>query len=291
MASRKRTKFRDVLFRRFIPRDAHSSLRLWLVGSWEDRTPQLISDFNTDPVLVLAPHPDDEVIGPGGTVRRHILAGAPVTVAILTDGRWGGYNADGTLVERRKQESRRAAEILGAPPPVFFDAPDCNLQETSELLARVGKLFTEKKPKYVYLPALSDGHPDHWSTNRLVNALFPTLPREMSRRIILRGYEVWTPALANRYVDITSMVDLKRQAIEAFPSQTSSDDYAAAALGLNRYRSLQHLHGRGYAEAFNQMTADEFRYLFTAASLRHKVPPTPNPDLAPVQRAASFSPK
>ena len=87
------------------------------------------------------------------------------------------------------------------------------------------------------------------------------------------------------------MVDLKCQAIEAFPSQTSSDDYAAAALGLNRYRSLQHLHGRGYAEAFNQMTADEFRYLFTAASLRHKVPPTPNPDLAPVQRAASFSPK
>lgn len=275
--SSKRTKFREFLFRRLIPREAHSSLRLWLVGSWKDQTPELICDFNADPVLVLAPHPDDEVIGPGGTIHRHILAGAPVTVAILTDGRWGGYNADGTLVERRKQESRRAAEIIGTPPPIFFDAPDSNLEETPELLARVGQLFTDTNPKYVYLPALNEEHPDHWSTNRLVNALLPRLPRELSRRIVLRGYEVWTPALANRYVDITSMVELKRQAIEAFRSQISADDYAAAALGLNRYRSLQHLHGRGYAEAFKQMTVEEFRHLFTAASLRHKVRPAPTP--------------
>ncbi len=250
---------------------------MWLAGSWEDQTPELISDFNADPVLVLAPHPDDEVIGPGGTIRRHILAGAAVTVAILTDGRWGGYNPDGTLVERRKQESRRAAEIIGTPPPIFFDAPDSNLVETPELVARIGQLFAEKNPKYVYLPALNDGHPDHWSTNRILNHLLLRLSSEVLRRLVLRGYEVWTPLLANRYVDITSMVELKRQAIEAFPSQTGNDDYASAALGLNRYRSLQHLHGRGYAEAFRQMTADEFRHLFTAASLRDKVTPAFTP--------------
>ncbi len=140
-------------------------MRMWLVGPWEDQPPQLISDFDAQPVLVLAPHPDDEVIGPGGTIRRHQLAARAITVAILTDGRWGGYNADGTLVQRRKDESRRAAEIIGTPPPLFFDAPDGNLEETPELLARIAPLFTERKPKYVYLPALTDGHPDHWSTN------------------------------------------------------------------------------------------------------------------------------
>lgn len=232
--------------------------------------PELVSDFDAEPALVLAPHPDDEVIGPGGTIRRHKLAGASITVAILTDGRWGGHNPDGTLVQRRKEESLRAAEIIGTPPPLFFDAPDGNLEETPELLARIAPLFTENKPKYVYLPALTDRHPDHWSTNRLLYELLAKLPREIARNVVIRGYEVWTPAPANRCVDITQTAEVKRQAIDVFASQTGADDYAAAALGLNRYRSLQHLHGRGYAEAFMQMTPAEFRELFKAASLRHK---------------------
>jgi LmbE family N-acetylglucosaminyl deacetylase len=262
------TKFAEAVTRRLIPRDAHSSLRLWLVGR-EDHPPELIADFDAQPVLVLAPHPDDEVIGPGGTIRRHVLAGAPVTVAILTDGRWGGYNADGKLVERRKDESRRAADIIGTPPPLFFDAPDANLGQTPELVARLVQLFADSNPKYVYLPALTDGHRDHWSANRLLNAILPKLPREASQRMVIRGYEIWTPALANRCVDITSTAQIKRQAIDAFPSQTSTEDYSAAALGLNQYRALQPLHGRGYAEAFMQMTAEEFVSLFKAASLRH----------------------
>ena len=267
---KKLTKFTRAVKRRLIPRDAHSSVRLWLVGPWEDHPPELIADFDAQPVLVLAPHPDDEIIGPGGTIRRHVLAGAPVTVAILTDGRWGGYNGDGKLIERRRNESRRAAQILGLPPPIFFDAPDRELGETPEILDKIRRLFIEKNPKYVYLPALTDGHPDHWSTNCLLHAILSNLPRESAPRLVIRGYEVWTPTLANCCVDITSIADVKRQAIDAFPSQTSTHDYAAAALGLNKCRSLQHLHGRGYVEAFMQLTADEFSNLFTAASLRHE---------------------
>jgi LmbE family N-acetylglucosaminyl deacetylase len=267
----KLTKFTRALKRRLVPRDAHSSLRLWLVGPWEDRPLELIADFDAQPVLVLAPHPDDEIIGPGGTIRRHILAGAAVTVAILTDGRWGGYNGDGKLIEQRKEESRRAAQILGTPPPIFFDAPDGELGEPPHILDNIRRLFVEQNPKYVYLPALTDAHRDHWSTNRLLHAILSKLPRESAHRLLIRGYEVWTPTLANCCVDITSIADVKRQAIDAFPSQTSVHDYAAAAFGLNKCRSLQHLHGKGYVEAFMQLTADEFSTLFTAASLRHEV--------------------
>ncbi len=96
------------------------------------------------------------------------------------------------------------------------------------------------------------------------------MPDDLTLNLIIRGYEVWTPALANRCVDITTTADVKRQAIDVFVSQTSTEDYAEAALGLNQYRSLQHLHGRGYVEAFMQMTRDEFRELFEAASLRHQ---------------------
>jgi len=263
-------RIRNAITRRLIPRDAHSSLRLWLTGPWEDGKPELISEFNSNPVLVLAPHPDDEVIGPGGTIRRHVLAHAPITVVILTDGKWGGFNGDGKLVERRQAESRRAAEILGTPPPIFFGIPDGQFDENAGILSRLCQLFCEKNPTYVYLPAPTDGHPDHWSTNRVLHALLPMLPREMAQRLIIRGYEIWTPTFANRCVDITTTADVKRQAIDAFPTQTTVDDYATAALGLNQYRALQHLHGRGYAEAFLQATAEEFNNLFTAASLRHK---------------------
>lgn len=262
------SKLTNALKRRLIPRDAHSSTRLWLVGPHEDRPPQLVSDFNADPVLVLAPHPDDEIIGPGGTLRRHILAGAPVTIVILTDGKWGGYNPDGKLVEQRKQESRNAAQILGSPAPIFLDAPDGNLGDTPQATTQLAKILTEKNPRYIYLPALTDGHPDHWSTNQHLHALLPKLRPDA----IIRGYEVWTPALANISIDITETIEIKRQAIEAFPTQTASHDYVAAALGLNKYRALQHLHGRGYAEAFTQLNAQEFKNLFDAASLRHALP-------------------
>ena len=88
---------------------------------------------------MLAPHMDDEVIGPGGTLRRHVEAGAAVTVVFLTDGRMGGYD-DGTLSRRRKEESRQAAELLGFGDLLFLDAPDGKLRDEPRLVAGVARL-------------------------------------------------------------------------------------------------------------------------------------------------------
>src|SRR5579885_3094484 len=92
---------------RLVPRRMRSSLRLWAYLDWPDQKPAPLESFGPEPVLVLAPHMDDEVIGPGGTLRRHVEAGAAVTVVFLTDGRMGGWD-DGTLNQRRKRESERA---------------------------------------------------------------------------------------------------------------------------------------------------------------------------------------
>jgi LmbE family N-acetylglucosaminyl deacetylase len=218
--------------------------------------------FTSDPILVLAPHPDDEVIGPGGTVRRHVLAGAAAMVVILTDGKWGGYDPDGTLCQRRKEESRRAAEILGTPAPIFLDAPDGKLGETPELMDRLAEMVGKHRPKWVYLPALSDEHRDHWATNSILDSLLGRLGSGVIEGMTIRGYEVWTPLPANRLVDITSTADLKREAIGAFVSQVSVYDYAGAILGLNHYRSLQASRGHGFSEAFMEMSAADFRQCY-----------------------------
>jgi N-acetylglucosamine malate deacetylase 1 len=62
-------------------------------------------------------------------------------------------------------------------------------------------------------------------------------------------YEVWSPLNPNRLVDISTVVDVKREAIGRHVSQVAELDYADAALGLNRYRSLL-APGATYAEAF-----------------------------------------
>src|SRR5258705_86546 len=86
--------------------------------------PPVVCKPESGKILVLAPHMDDEVLGCGGTIARHAQAGADVTVIFLTDGRRGiGTIAalpepergrrERELVDTRKQEARRAGEILG----------------------------------------------------------------------------------------------------------------------------------------------------------------------------------
>ena len=80
----------------------------------------LVYEPGDERVLVLAPHMDDEVIGCGGTVARHVARGADVTVIFLTDGRQGGAVAQSggsleplDIVATRKQEARRALARTG----------------------------------------------------------------------------------------------------------------------------------------------------------------------------------
>jgi LmbE family N-acetylglucosaminyl deacetylase len=258
------------IFRRIIPKSAHTSLRLWLLMDWPDEVPIVVDKFGAEPVLVLAPHPDDEAIGPGGTIRRHVLAGAAVTVVVVTDGRWGGYDPDNTLVARRKAESQAAAKIIGTLDPIFLNGPDNGLDVTPEMVAPIERILRETRHAFIYLPALTDNHRDHWATNRILAAAIKSMPADYRKQVIIRGYEVWSTLIANCFVDITTVIELKKQAIDAFPSQTKIDDYTGAAVALNRYRSLRAQRGKGYAEAFMQMTVEEFEKLYAAANSRMK---------------------
>jgi LmbE family N-acetylglucosaminyl deacetylase len=251
-----------------MPRSVRSTLRLWLTDCWPDRRPTEITEFTADPVMILAPHMDDEAIGCGGTARRHVLAGATVTVIFMTDGRFGGYDPDNTLVQRRKDESRRAAEIIGFQELIFLDAPDLSLQPTMPVVERLAGAIEERKPRVIYLPAVTDAHVDHWNTNRCLAAALAKVPRNKHPDLI-RGYEVWAPLPANRLVDIASVKDVKKQAINVFESQTRIDDYAAGILGLNQYRSMLYHHGKGCCEAFLETTPDEFARLCELALARH----------------------
>jgi len=136
------------------------------------------------------------------------------------------------------------------------------------LVAKVAAALEQRRPAVIYAPALTDFHPDHWAANRILRLALDRLPSPLLGNLVIRGYEIWSTLPANRTADITPVIKIKEQAIAAFASQTKSTDFVSAALGLNRYRSMVHSQGRGYAEAFLETTVDEYRELYGAILLR-----------------------
>jgi len=257
-----------------------SSLRLWFLFDLPDRRPQLINDFSANHVIVLSPHMDDEAIGCGGAIARHVQSGGAVTAVYMTDGRKGGFGGDDNLVARRKEESRKSGAILGISEYVFLDGPDLALTDSPDLVKRTAEIFRDKQPAIVYVPALTDRHPDHWGTNQILRAALDLLPAAQVNQMLIRGYEVWSPVPANRLMDITAQFDLKRQAISQFKTQLSFD-YVAAVAGLNQFRALTWQRAKGYAEAFLETTPAEYRRMFSAMLVRERfAPPEPEPPTA-----------
>ncbi len=262
--------------------DARNSLAISLLLTAPDRPPRPIDHFDARRVVVLAPHADDESIGCGGVIALHARAGAQVRVAVMTDGALGDRRFARTdlppaaralmraeLIRTRRDETIDACKALGAPNPVFFDAPDGALAPNPALVERLGSLLDACKPELIYLPFLMDQHEDHWQTNRIFNlALARCGPWQ--KALLVRGYEVWSPLVANRLVDITAVAAQKVAAVRSHASQLRDRDYQTAILGLNQYRAmhLEQTDGR-LAEAFFECSAPGYQLLMASVAQRH----------------------
>ncbi len=230
-------------------------------------------DLKEKSVLVLAPHPDDEVIGCGGTLGLYHEAGARVFVAYMTDGRKGSptYREE-ELVGIREREAAESSEVLGIDRIFFLGARDGELSRSPTAASKLSGILAETRPEAVFLPFLLDGHPDHVSTNDV----FAAASRGRPPSFTCYGYEVWTPlALPNLLVDISGKIDLKREAIARHKSQTENMALADASLGLSRYRAVMHAVGGGYAEAFFRCPASEYLRFWRATPSRSSPRPSP----------------
>ena len=230
----------------------------------------LVWEPGNERVVVLAPHMDDEIIGCGGTLARHVQKGASVTVVFLTDGRYGGVVPPGAsdeerkqseqrLVETRKTEARRSLEVLGIKDLVFMDAEDGQLAQTTGIAERLRAVLEKVNPQLVYVPFFLEGHPDHQAVSDILMAAADGMKADF----LCVGYEVWTPLFPNCIVNIDSTFELKRAALSKYESQLAQADYMHTGLGLNAYRSNAFLGGTcKYAEAFNTLPLAEYLDLY-----------------------------
>jgi LmbE family N-acetylglucosaminyl deacetylase len=198
--------------------------------------------------LIFAPHPDDEVIGCGGAVIRHLDKKDPVRVVVFTDGRLGDpflsqkytnhqitQQKIQAYVEIRKQESRLAAEFLGYDAPDFMEIPDRQLTHNEHLIGMIQFQIKSFKPNVIYLPSIYEMHPDHRGLAMAVlDVVIDRLPK-----CDLFMYEIGRPIPSpDCLIDITDIWERKLSAVKCFKSQLAVSPYDEYITSLNHFRSF-----------------------------------------------------
>ena len=201
-------------------------------------------------VLILAPHPDDEVFGCAGAIMGHIAGGVPVHVVILTDGAAAGDAAT------RAEESIAAAQILGCGAPDCWNLPDRGLRYTEALVQRIVANLQATGADLVYAPSPWEVHPDH----RQASLLAAEAVRRLGYPLRLAFYEVGVPLAPNLLLDISAVSTVKAQAMHCFASQLAQQDYARHIEALNHYRSYTLPHDVQSAEAFHVLSAADLHH-------------------------------
>ena len=220
--------------------------------------PYHASDLTGKRVLVFAPHPDDETIGCGGTLALHALAGDPVKVVILTDGGLGDMSNQVTkndYVGLRKKEALEACAILGVSDLEFWEYPDRALSGARGVLRKMVGLLADFGPDLVYCPSPLEIHPDHRATCFL---LFDAI-RSCDLNFAVAFCEINQPVSVDSLVDITSVIDKKKEALRAYRSQLKERPYDDISLSLARFRSVTLPGGATHAEGYCIFNAETLR--------------------------------
>jgi len=204
-------------------------------------------------VLVLAPHPDDETLGCGGTIRLLVEAGKKVKTIFLTSGdkaEEAGNHREYSLM--REKEAEKALGVLGVADYDFFRFPDRELSDNYDAVHdRIGQAMNILMPDAVYCPSMLELNPDHRTSAEILLDMQRSLStREKgaeSIKVLL--YEVTTPIRPNVLVDISSTFRYKKRAVKKYRSQLRLIDYLQYATALNTFRSLT-VDGPRFVEAF-----------------------------------------
>lgn len=176
-------------------------------------------------VLVIAPHPDDEVLGCGGTIAKHTKEGDDVYLCIVTKAYTPDWSEE--FLKNRPKKIEEANKILGIKKTYILDYPTVKLDTIpqKELNAAISKVVNEVNPDILYIPHKGDLNKDH----RLVfeASLVAIRPANHKVKRIL-SYETLSetewglslePFAPNVYVDISETFETKIEAMKAYESE------------------------------------------------------------------------
>lgn len=211
-------------------------------------------------VLVIAPHPDDEILGVGGTIAKRVAKGDEVYVCVVTKAGPPLFREE--FVEQGRKECRAADEYLGVKETFFLDFPAVRLEEVPRYKLNDGLMQAVQrvKPDEVYIPHRGDMQLDH---KMIVDAVMVAL-RPKYDYVVKRIYAYETlsetgwdiPNTVNEFIptvyeDISNTLEKKLKAMNIFQSQLAE---FPAARSLGAIEALAKFRGA----TVNVMAAEAF---------------------------------
>jgi len=194
-------------------------------------------------ILVLAPHPDDEIFGAGGTLLHALTeSGTRAEVKIF-------YFTDGTMEkdarEQVRAEARQAAEMLGAASE-FAGYPPYNIP-VAEAAVRLREVVAGFQPDVLFTTYFLDDHDDHRRVNEVLLQAYGETPPPME----VWAFQIYSDTPVNVVVDITDVKEKKEAAIGLYKSVKGNRNWAHYIMARNA-ANCRYIQSRDkiYAESF-----------------------------------------
>jgi LmbE family N-acetylglucosaminyl deacetylase len=240
-------------------------------SSWQDKFIPLQGGLSLDDfrgrsgnLVVISPHPDDDVLGAGGVMIGAAEEGRGVFSVTVTDGRGspqkGPNISEEEMVERRQKESMAALKVVGAAGGFYFRRSNSDLdeQEGKEVEKDLKELLEWLTPDEVYLPAPYERHKTHQKVTRLA---LDALRSSTASKPLLLGYSLWGGFWGGkkRWVkDISPFIRKKVEAVLAHSTQIAYKNYQQGILGRNNSDAIfwesHDIQKTSFVETFLDMT-------------------------------------
>jgi LmbE family N-acetylglucosaminyl deacetylase len=211
-------------------------------------------------ILVVAAHPDDEVLGCGGTIARHTAYGDKVHVIFMTNG-VSSRNVSNKEIKDRQIAAQNAADILGILSIEYFEFPDNKMDSIPllDIVQSIEDVIKKLQPEIIYTHHIGDLNIDHQITHKAVITACRPTPETVTQEIYT--FEVmsstdWSPSAIdlfhpNYYIEIGNYENVKLAALNAYNVELRKTPHSRSlnhikALAVYRGNSI----GVGVAEAF-----------------------------------------
>jgi N-acetylglucosamine malate deacetylase 1 len=216
-------------------------------------------------VLVVAAHPDDEVLGCGGTIAKLTAQGTQVYVGFIADGvssRSENLILDDKEHLVRRDAAKKACQHLGVELVEFYDMPDNQLDTVSQLEVTqlIEGMIDTYKPDTIFTHHIGDVNIDHQCVHKAV--MTACRPQQGSTVKLILSFEVpssteWlfpgsAPSFApNWFIDISETIDKKLEALMAYEAELREWPHPRSLKGVNHLACWRGATiGVNFAEAF-----------------------------------------
>ena len=205
----------------------------------------------SEKVLVIAPHCDDEVLGCGGVMAKHISKDHPVYVAIVTNGNIGApeiFPKEGT--EKVRSEALKAHQLLGVKDTFFLDFPAPRLDSIPayKLSMEINKLINDHGITTLYIPHRGDIHKDHKITYEA--SLVAARPIDDCPVKTIYSYETlseteWAPPFGDDafiptvFIDIGPFIEKKKEAFKCYSTQLKEFPHSRSVRSIENLSNMR----------------------------------------------------